>query len=369
MRIRQLGAGRTGPAICDKRSTPGWSAFAAQRIPLLLAAALLVGAAPAQALVIDPTFDSSITSSANAAAIETAINSALAFYSVFTNPVTARIDFQLAPSGSYFLGASLSTYYLASYASYTTALQTNATSYSNSVELSGYRHLGTGNNAQQILATSADYRALNANLPGILTTAGNYGGTFDGIVYLNAADLSGFGHGGTFSAIPTIQHETNEVLGIGGSGSVLNTMEPLGLTAPPIYNGQSAIGPLDLYRYSAPGTASLSTDPYIVSYFSINGGASSIIGFNQCAQGDYGDWVSNGNSCGTSVGATPPQVQLAFTGPNSPATMTLAAPEVTALQAIGYDLAVSVPEPAPAALFAAGLIALAIATKRRRASH
>ena len=334
---------------------------------LLAATAWLAGAPAAWALTIDPTFDSSITSNANHAAIESAINSALGFYSAFTDPVTASIDFQLAPNGSGYLGASQSTYYLASYAAYTAALLTDATTNANSVELGAYNHLGTGNTAQQIIATSADYRALDFIAPGTLNSSGNSGGTFDGVVYLNAAYLTGFGGGGSYSATPTIQHETNEVLGIGGSGSVLNTMQQNGLTAPPTYlvNGQlqTAIGPLDLYRYSALSTPSLSTSTSAVSYFSLDGGATNIVGFNQCDLGDYADWVSSGNQCKTPVSSTTPLVQLAFTGQNSPATMTLAAPEATALQAIGYDL--PVPEPTALSLFGAGVIALAISRRRR----
>src|SRR6266550_345451 len=71
-----------------------------------LAAVLLFGrVAPVQAgLIINPTYDSSITSDPNAAAIEATIQTAINTYqSLFTNPVTVNIKFQEMSSG---LGAS-----------------------------------------------------------------------------------------------------------------------------------------------------------------------------------------------------------------------------------------------------------------------
>ena len=119
-----------------------------------------VAAAPAGAVTILPTFDSTITSSSHASTIETAINNALTFYANFVNPLTVNIDFQLAPSGATYLGGSQSTYYFDSYSNYTSALLANATGAGNQTELVAYNHLGTGNTADLILATSADFRAL-----------------------------------------------------------------------------------------------------------------------------------------------------------------------------------------------------------------
>lgn len=76
--------------------------------------------------------------------------------------------------------------------------------------------------------------------------------------------------GSQFDAIGGLEHELNEVLGGGGAGSALN-------------NFPGEYGPTDLYRYSAPGTPSYSTSSSVSSYLSINGGLTSIVGFNQGA--------------------------------------------------------------------------------------
>ena len=152
------------------------------------------------------------------------------------------------------------------------------------------------------------------------------------------------------------------MLGIGGSGSVLNTVQQNHLATPPVYqdsfnpsdplNGDTFIGPLDMFRYSSAGHKSLSTSGSASSYFSINGGATNIAPFNQNSSGDYADW--GGSGCIA-------RVQQAFSCASQTSSLNFNAPEVTALKAIGYDL----PEPAGFAVFGMALLGLGLVRGRR----
>jgi hypothetical protein len=170
---------------------------------------------------------------------------------------------------------------------------------------------------------------------------------------------------GTWDAMRTIEHEIDEVLGIGGPGSQvpLNT------------NPNGTIGDEDLFRYSGNGTPSLTTNPDATAYFSYNGGATSVANFNQgfnnaasgdCLTtdscGDFADWantVSNTDSIGCGFGL----VQDAFACPMQIADISLVSPEGVGLQAIGYD---PIPEPGTLVLLGTSLLGLA-AIRRRRA--
>jgi hypothetical protein len=77
-----------------------------------------------------------------------------------------------------------------------------------------------------------------------------------------------------------LEHELDEVLGGGGAGSTLNSIGGSCSTSPSGFFCNK-VGPLDLYRYSAPGTPSFSTSSGATSYFSINGGSTNIVYFNQ----------------------------------------------------------------------------------------
>lgn len=327
------------------------------RLPLRLAAcsalALLATPRPAAALTVSATMDSSITSNAYATAIQTAITTALGFYSNFSDQVTVNIDFKVA-TGVNYLGSTYAAKYVTSYSSFASSLLADATAHANAVELSAYNALPSGNLAQTIVGTSANFRALGMTAAGTLTSSGVQGsGSFDGVITLNADYLNGFGGSGGYNATSVIQHEVDEVLGIGGQGSVLNTMQANGLSSAPVYLGKTYIGPMDLYRYSAAGTPSLTTDGGASAYFSIDGGTTNLVAFNQNSGGDYGDWGVSG--CADLV-------QQAFTCGGSPAALTLASVEATALQAVGYDL--PVPEPISAALLGCGLLGLAAARRR-----
>jgi hypothetical protein len=88
--------------------------------------------------------------------------------------------------------------------------------------------------------------------------------------------------------------------------------------------------PQDLFSWSAPGTRSVSSSGS--RYFSIDGGTTDIVGFNQNPSGDFGDWLSG--SCPQAT----PYVQNAFGCANQASDVTQNSPEGVNLDVIGYDL-------------------------------
>ena len=92
----------------------------------VVAVVMLCGNAQAYSgLVIVPTFDSSITTLPNAAAIEGAINAAITVLEAdISNPITVKIDFQNMTGG---LGQSTSGVYTLSYFDYYNALKAQMT--------------------------------------------------------------------------------------------------------------------------------------------------------------------------------------------------------------------------------------------------
>jgi hypothetical protein len=119
---------------------------------------------------------------------------------------------------------------------------------------------------------------------------------------------------GAYDAIGGIEHELNEVLGGGGPGSRLNDCNVSSFLC------GGAFGPLDLYRYSATGTPSFTIASTASSYFSVDGGATNIVDFNQLFGGDYADFAPP--SGGGSPSGPGQLIQNAFNsmGPDEPYT-------------------------------------------------
>jgi hypothetical protein len=321
------------------------------------AAAMLAAASQGHALTITPFFDSSITGAANASDIETTINNAIKFYNVFNNPVDVRIVYALAPIG---LGANETTLYGGdrpsggiAYSDYVGLLQADAAANPHNLVLqTALNNLGHGNQLD-ILASSANLRALGLDTPGVFGTDQVFlDGDYDAVVWLDPTAGLNFGPTpvpGLFETTSVIQHETDEVLGVGGSGSLLGS----GLEG-------DLMGVEDLYRYSAFHTASYTDLTTASAYFSIDGGATDIKNFNQNGHGDYADWAKT--TCEGAGAHVQDWAGCPFPS-DSAVRLNLNSPEVIALQAIGYNLAV--PEPSAWALMIAGF-GLAGAALRRR---
>jgi hypothetical protein len=96
-----------------------------------------------------------------------------------------------------------------------------------------------------------------------------------------------------------------------------------------------------------------------LAYFSLDGTTDLAQFDNQNDGGDFGDWQSNPLPTGVS-----PKVQDAFATPGSHPFLSLNSPEVIALDAIGYNLAV--PEPSSLLLFGAGFGVLGLLGWRRK---
>jgi hypothetical protein len=287
---------------------------------LLAGVASLALTGPAHAtLTITPTFDSSITGLPNAAAIEGAINSAIgAVESNITSPhnITVSILFQNMNTG---LGQSESDFFNVGYSSFRSAFAAVATQPNQLTALASLPNTVNNpvtNNAN-LLVPSAEGRNLGFNTPAGVTVPGV--GTFDTVIGLNT--------GITFPPQPNVgnvfglqavaNHEIDEALGIGGAGSTVGETGSFFMNNP---------GDLDIYRYTAAGARTYTTAGDD-AFFSIDGGTTDLVQFNQAGGGsDFGDWHTSGT----------PRVQDAFATAN--ANPALGSAEITAFNVIGYDV-------------------------------
>jgi hypothetical protein len=339
-----------------------------------LALGCMAGGSAAHAqLTITPTFDSSITSLSDASAIENSIDtdiSRIESYITTPNPDTITIDFQNTTTG---LGQSLTPQADLDYSTYLSDLEANPTKNANQTTALANMPAGpnTGiNGATQVALTAANLAAIGQTALASSLVAGN--GGFNSVISLNMGQLND-SRPDANSALYDLQsvaaHEINEVLGIGGNGSTL--YQP-GATPPSTL--PTDVGPLDFFRYRAPGVKSFTYDPSAIAYFSINGGVTKLVNFNQQgANGsDFGDW-GNANVPQTQEGNTPPQVQDAFGTPGGMADV--GANELTALTVEGYNLTpeglevdgiASVPEPSTYGLVAGGALLLPFGSRAMR---
>jgi len=394
----------------------------------LLCGSLLL-AVSAQAETINPIFSSSFTCTvcginpatvvslqgdpAAEAAITAAANQVS---SQFGNAVTANILFVGVHDGTNgFLGASISGSTVYTYSQYVTALAADAAAHpTNTILNSAVANLGSGNGAENgagnsppvyISANTTDARVLGLNF-GASTAfgvsgstpqfdaTGDYlggGGTVDGIVFLNLDQPLSFTRpiqdpsaGIVYDVETTMEHEIDEVMGIGGAGSQLNDFNADSNYAEDFFGvSGEVLGPMDLYRYAAPGTPSF--DPVDTSvtgcgpptctgdpspYFSVDGGLTSIDTFNQAFPligGDAGDWGLNlFASCpGGGEGGTG-DVQDAFSCSNHTADVMPGTPSYEASEAIGYD---PVPEPVTWAMVLFGLGGVGATMRMTRRRH
>ena len=313
-------------------------------------ATALVG--PADALLISPTYDSSLTGNANAAAYEAAINTAIkTIDGLYGSPGTVQVLFKFDGSVH---GESDTSEYSYSYSGYKQLLSADSAAQpNNSVLATAVANLSHGNTATTVDATSALVRvALGQSADiGCLNAAGvcGTGGTFDSIVSIGNLSTGSAAPGFNSQAVSVLEHELNEVLGGGGTGTTLGQS----LT--------STIGPTDFYRYHSTSstcagitsTPSYSPSSSEVACYSIDGGTTSLVQLNEAGGGsDYGDFAN-----------VAVNIQDAF-DPGTTAVYSTASPEYTMMLSIGWNVS----EPATFALFVGAVFWLGWMRRQRLAS-
>jgi hypothetical protein len=280
--------------------------------------------APTTGLTIHPTFDSSITGNPNAAAIQAMINRAISFHeSLFSDPITIQIRFRYAttapdgmplPMGT--LARSDILLYRIPWSSYISALRADGRT-SNDTQANASLP-GTALSAN-VRPSSAGGRAVGLNTPPAMFANGTVGqgGPYDAIVTLNSRAPFQFTRppgSGSFDAQRSIEHEVDEAIGLGSR----------------LGGNSNDLRPQDLFSWSSPSHRNINTSG--TRYFSINGGVTNIVRFNQNPDGDLGDWLSE------QCPQTHPYVQNAFACTGQSSDIAATSPEGINLDVIGYDL-------------------------------
>ena len=319
---------------------------------------LVLSSSASAGFIISPTFSSSITGNANAGAIEGAINSAIGnLEGLYNNNVTIPVTFTYTSAAPGNLLSTSQLFYDVTYASYKSALQSDSIAHpTNLVLASALTNLPKGNDANganDMALTAAQVNMLSGN------TACS-GSACAGSITININSTQNFSFseptsGSQFDLIGGLEHELDETMGGGGAGSTLNSIAGSCVTTPSGFFCNK-YGATDLLRYSANNTPGFSTSGSATAYLSINGGATSIVGFNQNSNGDYGDFAPNGTGAGQLI-------QNAFNSTGQDATYSTSSPEFTMQEAIGWD-SIATPEPGTIILADAGLALVAIIRRR-----
>ncbi|HXJ32983.1 MAG TPA: NF038122 family metalloprotease [Candidatus Eisenbacteria bacterium] len=242
---------------------------------------------------------------------------------LFDDPIVVSIRFRystvyadgVTPLPSNLLAASESGIHVIPWNTYVGALAAGGTTTNDTAANASLPGTALSTNVD---TASASGRAIGLDTPPVMFADGSLGlgGPYDGIVTINSNVAFTFTRppaSATYDAQRSVEHEIDEVLGLGSSIGV-----------------RADLRPQDLFSWSAAGVRSLTSSGS--RYFSIDGGATSIVGFNQDPSGDRGDWLSG------SCPQTTPFVQNAFSCPDQFSDVTLTSPEGINLDVIGYDL-------------------------------
>jgi hypothetical protein len=280
-------------------------------------------------LTIVPTWDNTIVTNANAAAITNGIMFAIkTLQSNVLENVTVKVLFQATNNNVSFLGENSTWFVEPNYSSYLTALRSSATSVNDSNALSQIP-----NNSTDPL-TGNNIIDLQLPLARFFGFASGYGPDgFDSTLILRLPLLNLTrppGDPSKYDLISVTEHELDEVLGF---------VSDLAFTYP-----SGPITPLDLFRYTTNSSPPFLSRSWTTSgddaFFSVDG-TNLLARFNQNSSGDYNDWWSLSGHWAP-PGATPhPQVQDAFGTPDT--DPDLGSNELAGLDVIGYTLAVPPP--------------------------
>lgn len=281
-------------------------------------------------LIINPTWDTTITSDVNSAIIQATINSAIAEYEAkFADPITVDIKFQEGGG----LGSSSTWIYSTNYASFRSALNADATTANDATALATLPI----DPLNPVTGDSTIY-ATKANLQAVGYSVGATPDGFNGTITLNTSIMnlsrSGPQNPALYDLKAVVQHEIDEVLGT--SAGVGGSLGPR---------------PIDFFRYASAGIRNYTTSGD-TAYFSIDGGSTLLVQYNQSGSGDYGDFH-------TGIGL---YVQNAFGTPGAQPNLGV---ELTMLDVVGFDL-VAVPEPNSLALVGMGIAGFVAARHRKR---